>query len=167
VDKKTLQNCPTSIAVNATWTQPLQNDYPSFSTGVGILTNMIVGPVGTSFTSVVLYEIVTPTGNSCPANIKADTDFPAITFSTPFVVGTTAFWEGSGYGAVQNTFYDAHIAKWSQNVLGSTNVTSCQSTATQVYTCNNNVIGTFSLTNTYTSGFISAQPVTFVSVSKQ
>jgi hypothetical protein len=161
------QQCPTSMAVNQTWTQPLQNDYPSFSTGVGILTSMKVGPVGTNFASVVLYEIVTPTGNSCPANIKTATDFPTITFSAPFVVGANAVWEGLPYASVQNAFYDQHITKSATNILGLTNVTSCQSTATQTYTCNGNTIGTFSLTNTYTSSFISAQPVTFVSVSKQ
>jgi hypothetical protein len=135
--------------------------------GVGILSSMIVGPVGTSFASVVLYETVTPTGNSCPANIQTATNFPTITFSSPFVVGSSAVWEGSPYASVQNAFYDQHTTKSATNVLGLTNVTSCQSTATQVYTCNGNAVGTFSLTNTYTSGFISAQPVTFVSVSKQ
>jgi hypothetical protein len=166
-DTKTLQTCPTSISINQVWSQPLQNDFPSFTTGVGILTNMIVGPVGTNFNSVILNEIVTPTGNSCPANIKSATDFPTISLGTPFVIGNSAFWEGSSYASVQNAFYDQHINKGTTNLLGLTNVTSCQSTATQVYTCNNNPIGTFTLTNTYTSGFISGQPVTFVSVSKQ
>lgn len=163
----TIQNCPTSVTLNQTWVQPLQNDYPAFSTGVGILTSMQVGPVGTNFDSIVIYETVTPTGNSCPANIKSLTDFPTVTFGQPFSVGSTAFWEGSPYPSVHNAFYDQHTIKSATNVLGLTNATSCQSTALQVYTCNGNVLGSFTLTNTYTSGFISSQPVTFVSVSKQ
>lgn len=162
-----VQNCPTSMAIDQTWAQPLQNDYPSFLTGVGILSRMIVGPVGTDFSAVAISEIVTPTGNTCPSNIKADTDFPTITFGPQFFVRQAAVWEGNSYPATYNAFYDQHTFKSTSNVLGSTNVTSCQATATQVYTCNGTVIGTFTLTNTYLAGFIGGTRVTFVAVSKQ
>jgi hypothetical protein len=162
-----VQTCPTSISVDQIWSQPLQNDYPTWQTGVGILSRMKVGPVGTDFTSVVLSETVTPTGDSCPSNIQSYTDFPTITYGHNFIVGLSAAWEGNSYPSVYNAFYDQHVDKISVNILGYTNVTSCQATATQVYTCNGQPVGTFTLTNTYTSGFIGGQPVTFVSVSKQ
>jgi hypothetical protein len=61
-----------------------------------------------------------------------------------------------------------HIKEIDVNILSLTNgVTLCQSTAIQTYFCNGHAIGTFFLTNTYSSGIIATQPVTFVSVSKQ
>jgi hypothetical protein len=71
------------------------------------------------------------------------------------------------YGAVTNGFYDQHTIKTASNVLGGSGATSCVATAHQTYSCAGNVVGTFTLTNTYTAGFIDGQPVTFVSVSKQ
>lgn len=166
-DMQTVQKCPTSISLDQVWTQPLQNDYPTWSTGVGILTRMKVGPVGTDFTSVVLSEIVTPTGDSCPSNIQFFTSFSPITYGSNFIVRQSAGWEGNPYPSVQNAFYDSHRREYATNILGNTNVTSCRSTAVQDYTCNDRVVGTFTLTYTFYSGFINAQPVTFVSASKQ
>ncbi len=111
-DMQTVQKCPTSISVDQVWSQPLQSEYPSWSTGGGILTRMKVGPVGTDFTSVVLSEIVTPTGDSCPSNIQLFTSFSPITYGSNFIVGQPAGWEGNPYPSVQNAFYDSHLGKY-------------------------------------------------------
>jgi hypothetical protein len=131
-----------------------------------MLTSMLLGPITTNFDGAILYEIVTPTGNSCPTKIQAFTNFPTISISTPFVVATPSTWEGV-YNPVHNAFYDAHTTKSAQNILGFTDVSTCQSTAVQTYVCNGHAVATFTLTNSFYTGLIGTQPVTFVNVAKQ
>jgi hypothetical protein len=161
--------CPTSIVISNTISQPLSNDFPSFLTGVGILTSMTVGPSNGNFSSIQITENVTPTGNSCPTSIQQYTNFPTITDSSSgtFSLGATAVWEGNSYTSVTNSFYDAHIFKSTTNIIGLSNVTSCRSTATQVYKCNGQPLGEFFLTGQFASGTINGQPVTNVTVTKQ
>jgi WD40 repeat protein len=161
--------CPTSIAIDTTFAGNLANDSPPFYTGVGILARMIVGPVGTNFNGANLYETVTPTGNNCPAAVKAATDFPTITLSqnSLLIVGNAAGWENIHYDPMLNVFYDSHTMKSFSSVLTGTGATTCQSTATQTYYCKGNPVSTFSLTNNLYTGFLNAQPVTLVTVSKQ
>ena len=109
--------------------------------------------------------MVTPKTNSCPSNIRSYTDLPAV--YSLFTVGQPAFWEGVQFGSFDNTFYDEHVIYLNFDVLGSTNVSSCQATATQVYTCDGKQIGTFTITNTYTHGSLSGTPVTNISTTKQ
>ena len=125
---------------------------------------MRVGPVTTNFALTTLQETVTPGANYCPASVQSATAFPF--FQSPFTVGNTAKWEGANYPAIVNDFYDSHIFKSAANVLAGIGGT-CNSYATQTYTCNGNVVGTFNLTATFTAGFISSTPVTYVTVTKQ
>lgn len=159
--------CPTSLVVDHIYTQPLQNDFPNFMTGVGMLTKMLAGPYGFNFNSAILTETVTPApgSNSCPVSSWPDTDFPFR--QTNFVVGLSAFWEGSVYPSISNAFYDAHTFKKANSALAGSGSVSCISQAMQTYTCNGNVVGIFYLTATFYKGFIGATPVTFVTTSKQ
>ncbi len=162
----TVPPCPTEVVIDQIWSQPLQNDFPAFQTGVGILTRMKVGPVSTDFTGAVVSETVTPIGNSCPASIQSATNFPNVVFSN-FVIPQSAAWEGNNYPSAYNAYYDAHTIKSASNVLSGTGVSSCQATATQTYSCAGQVFGKFNLTNTYQAGYIGGTPVTFVTVTKQ
>jgi hypothetical protein len=83
------------------------------------------------------------------------------------VVGSSAYWEGMNYPSVSNDFYDSHKLLGPINVLGLTNVQSCYATAVQVYTCDGNIVGTFTLTNTYTRGTLNGNSVTNVTTTKQ
>ena len=162
--------CPSSVTIDQITTRSLpDHDQPSWLTGIGILARMKVGPAGTDYTGASLLETVTPTSNSCPSNIQTYTSFPTITTanSGPFIVGSSAVWEGSNFLSMLNDFYDSQRNVVSINVLGLTNVQSCVAKATQTYSCNGSTIGTFALTNTYTAGTLNGQAVTNVNTTKQ
>ena len=161
--------CPTGVVLEVDVPHPLpDSDYPSYRTGVGILTQMAVTPSSVNFDGVSLHETVTPTNNTCPQSIKSLTDFPTYTLnSAPFVVDSGAQWEKQPYPAVHNEFYDSHRLLLSVDVLSGSGSDQCTATATQVYYCAGNPIATFHLTNTYTHGTLSGQSVTNVQTTKQ
>lgn len=160
------QNCPAAVTVDVTLPRSLPSlTDPSALTGIGILTRMLVSPVPINYNGVKIYEMVTPKSNGCPANIRSATDIPAV--YSLFTVGSPAYWEGVQFGSYQNSFYDQHVIYIDYDVLGATSGASCSATATQVYTCDGNNIGTFTITNTYTHGTISGQPVTNITTTKQ
>lgn len=162
--------CPTSVSVDLITPKSLPDyDHPTWLTGVGVLARMKVGPTTIDHTNSVLLETVTPTSDSCPSNIQQYTTFPTITLAngSPFVVGSTATWEGNNYQSILNDFYDSHRQLVSINVLGLTSVQSCVAKATQTYYCNGSPVGTFTLTNTYSKGTYNGQGVTNVSTTKQ
>ncbi len=65
------QKCPSGVTLASEVSKSLPDaDYPSFLTGVGILTRMVVTPQTTDFTGTVLLGQVIPGSNSCPANIQ-------------------------------------------------------------------------------------------------
>jgi hypothetical protein len=166
-------SCPASLtSVTLVQTTPKSlPDYnrPTWLTGVGILSTMQVGPTGNSYIGAVLYETVTPTTNSCPANIQQYTSFPTITLAddSDFTPGSSAFWEGTNFPSITNDFYDMHVNLVSANVLGLTSVSSCVAQAVQTYTCGGHTVGTFTLTNTYTKGTLNGQAVTNVTTTKR
>jgi len=162
--------CPTSLTVDQITPKSLPDyDHPTWLTGVGILARMKAGPAGKDYTGAVLLEAVTPTTNSCPSNIQQYTKFPTITTAnnSPLTVGSSAAWEGSNFPSILNDFYDSHKIIVGINVLGQTSVQSCVAKATQKYYCSGSLVGTFTLTNTYTRGTINGQAVTNVSTTKQ
>jgi len=162
--------CPTSLTVDQITPKSLPDyDHPTWLTGVGILARMKAGPAGKDCTGAVLLEAVTPTTNSCPSNIQQYTKFPTITTAnnSPFTVGSSAAWEGSNFPSILNDFYDSHKIIVGIYVLGQTSVQSCVAKATQKYYCSGSLVGTFTLTNTYTRGTINGQAVTNVSTTKQ
>ncbi len=66
-----------------------------------------------------------------------------------------------------NSFYDSHRLLSNTDLLGLTNVSTCAAIATQIYSCNGQAIGSFTLTNTYVHGTLSGQAVTNVVATKQ
>jgi hypothetical protein len=166
----TVNPCPTSLSVDQIFPKSLPDyDHPTWLTGVGALARMKAGPTGTDYTGAALIETVTPTYNNCPSNIAQYTSFPTIRAGdTPaFIVGSSAFWEDTSYQSVSNDFYDSHKNLVNINVLGLTDVSSCVARATQTYSCNGSLVGTFTLTNTYTKGTLNGTAVTNVSTTKQ
>ena len=147
-----------------TWGRNVATDgtYPSFFRSTGLPTSQKIGerPV---------CPHISPTTNSCPSNIQQYTKFPTITTAnnSPFTVGSSAAWEGSNFPSILNDFYDSHKIIVGINVLGQTSVQSCVAKATQKYYCSGSLVGTFTLTNTYTRGTINGQAVTNVSTTKQ
>jgi hypothetical protein len=114
--------CPRTVAVDQITQGALTNgDYPTYKTGVGVLVRMKAEPTGTDYTGAVLLETVTPTTNSCPANIALYTSFPTITAAnkSTFTVGSSAAWEGGNFPSILNDFYDSHRTLVSIDVLGT------------------------------------------------
>jgi hypothetical protein len=163
---QTYQICPTTVTISNTFARSLPSlDHPDSLTGIGILTRMLVSPSVSDYTGVQIRELVTAGPNSCPANVVSYTNFPNLV--STFTVGATANWEGVPFPSVLNSFYDQHTIYLNFDVLGLTSVSSCTATATQIYTCNGQTIGTFTLTNTYDHGSLSGQSVTNITTTKQ
>jgi len=170
--------CPTSVSVDNITPKSLPDyEHPTWLTGVGILSRMKVAGPDNDYTGAELIETVTPQSNTCPASIASYTSFPTIKAgdTPPFKVGAATVWEGQDIPSVLNTFYDSHKSIADQNILldglGRPIVQSCVATAVQTYSCNGSVIGTFTLTNTYTlgtgTGTLNGQSVTNVTTNKQ
>jgi len=159
--------CPGTVTIDSLFKAQLPSvDHPDSLTGIGILARMLVSPLTADYYGTAIQEVVTPTTNTCPANIAGYASFPN-QFSI-FHVGDQILgsWEGQPYGYFTNTFYDSHRIELNFSILGLTSVTSCQAQATQVYSCNGNNIGTFLLTNTYTRGTVNGQDVTNIATDK-
>ncbi|MBB5316853.1 Ig-like domain-containing protein [Tunturibacter empetritectus] len=160
-----VQLCPTAVTVSQTFPRSLPDlDQPLALTGVGILARMLVSPSISNYAGTIITEIVTTTGNSCPSNITDYTNFPTV-FSQ-FTVGSPTTWEMVSFPVVTNSYYDSHRILSDTDILGLTNVSTCTATATQVYSCSGQQIGTFLLENTYTHGALSGQSVTNVLTTK-
>jgi hypothetical protein len=163
--------CPTSVTLNSSniHEQPLSLDAPEYLTGVGILTEMDLAPIGGNFSSAIITENVTPTSNTCTANIHTYVAFPIIldANSGVFQINTGTVWENFPYRPIPNAFSDSHRLKLNIDLLGATNATSSVAKATQVYKCNGQPIGQLFLTKTYSRGVINGQPVTYVDVTKE
>lgn len=163
--------CPSSITVGPVTQFNLSSfpaDVPSpLSTGIGIVTPMKVGPTSTNWYGTAISESLSAGSNSCPASWT-----PACTGSATFTVGYggTAVAGGvtlGNFNAVENQFYDQHTTTNPQNILGVAGIQTCTTVCHQSYSCKGTVIGSFTITRTYTRGTVGSSAVTNVGVTKQ
>ena len=160
-------SCPTTITISGTAQLPLQaglnNNFPTYLTGLGIMATMQVGPGNTNGAAVT--ENVSNSQTACPAGVAFGCSGNATFTVGPSPGGTYFGTQVSGAG--NNQFQDEHAVGSSIDRLGNTGVNSCTETCSQTYSACNKQIGSFTITRTYTHSSISGTPVTLVTITKQ
>lgn len=165
--------CPTSVKVANRTTESLAAVYPTYKTGLGMAATMEVGPARTTWDGATVTESVTQSSNDCPSTWGTDlctndgtsghSDFPV---GEP---GGVILFDGTRLSSKTNSFYDEHIIANQADLLGSfgQGKTTCTVKCSQKYSCDGNIIGTFTITFTFTKGTVNGQPATIVSATKQ
>jgi hypothetical protein len=161
--------CPTSVTLSTTTQLSLENNFPQFETGIGILTAMQVNPAtkadGTSWNGTQITEDVHVNNiDTCPSSVQACNGHDTFTVGTGS--GTTF---GQPFSAEDNIFWDEHARAASTSLLNAPGVTttSCTSICSQTYQCHGHTIGSFTIVYGLSTGIIDGTPVTNVSVTKQ
>jgi hypothetical protein len=109
-------HCPTSVSIAATTNIRLENDsnFPTYKTGIGILTSMQPGPVSSvSYNQSKLSEALSVNyvlQNTCPFSACAGS-------STPFIVGQGGVVYGVTFNPTNNIFLDQHTYASTASVL--------------------------------------------------
>lgn len=174
--------CPSTVAVVSpptSYTLAGTNggaDVPQpWLTGIGIVAGMQVGPNSTNWNGNMITESLTTQSNSCGTNFFANNSNPCQGNST-FKIGqafTANAPAGNGYVklgsflAVQNQFYDIHVATSNANALAAAGLPSCSVVCSQSYSCGGSSVGSFTITYRFSTGTVNGSSVTNVGVTKQ
>ena len=166
---RTAAPCPASVTLSTTTQLSLEDNFPQFETGLGILTAMQVNPAtksdGTNWNGTQITEDVNVNNiDTCPASVQACHGRDTFTVGTG---GGTTF--GQPFSAQDNIFWDEHVRAASTSLLNAPGVTttSCTMVCSQTYQCNGHTIGSFTIVYGLSTGTIDGTPVTNVSVTKQ
>ena len=153
--------CPTSVVVSSL--TPLTVPYDSLKTGIGTLATTGVGPGPYNYKGVQIQESVSPATNTCPPSFGACSNGDTFTVGDP---GGGSF--GQNTPAQTNLFYDWHVT-WSttSSYLDDAGIQSCSRACSQVFTCNGNQVGSFTVTRSFSKAVINGQNVTAVAVDVQ
>lgn len=149
--------CPTTVTLSSSaaikLAAGLQNNFPTYKTGFGIMATMQVGP-GNTNGALVTENVSNGATNTCPTGVAA-----ACSGNSTFTVGPTSvgtYYGNSIPGAGSNQFQDEHIVYSSGDVLASYGATySCTQTCSQIYSACSKQVGSFTITRKYTHSSIS------------
>lgn len=160
--------CPTKTVVEKTIDMTPDGIKKGYRTGYGATAVMKVEPDSTNWDGTQIVESLKQTKNTCPQEFGIS---PCSGNST-FTVG--AGTKSSVLGdleAKRNQFYDFHISRWNKGSLlhdrNPNNVDSCQVECEQKYSCGDAVIGSHTVTRTFTKGKSGSRDVTLVAVTKK
>jgi hypothetical protein len=157
--------CPTTISLlSGTQSLNLSYGFPTYYTGIGIITTM---QVGTGMNGAAVTESISNgSTNTCPTGF-----INACAGGITFTVGPTSggYSFGAPYsGNGNNQFEGEHAYVNGSDVLsGQSADYSCTQTCAQTYSACNKPIGNFTLTWAFLHDSISGTPVTRVTVTKQ
>jgi hypothetical protein len=170
----TVQACPTSVTLNSITPLSLQNSstqsFPTWESGVGILTAMQVSPAtrsdGSNWNGTVITEnVVLDNINTCPSNIPVNN----VSGGTFTVGGGQGTHYGVAAPATNDVYWDWHVRGSTTSWLNAPGVTqsSCTQAYSQSYFCDGTQIGSFYIVYSFSRSTINGTPVTLVSVTKQ
>jgi hypothetical protein len=134
-----------------------------------------VSPGNIDWDGVTITESLTfdAAHSSCPINGFFDKlcDTGVTGGASTFTVGKGGSELGFTFPAQHNVFYDEHLFGAAVSVLDAPEIppslNSCTASCRQQYFCEGNLIGTFTVTRTFTRGTINGQNVTNITISKQ
>jgi Glucodextranase, domain B len=167
--------CPTSTSQAGLTPIPLSVRFPDFLTGLGAVSAIQVSPGNIDWDGKTITESLTfdRGHSSCPINGFFDQLCgTGVTGGlSTFTVGNGGSELGFNFPAQHNVFYDEHLFGATVSVLDAPEIpptlNSCTASCTQQYLCEGNVIGTYTVTRTFTRGTINGQKVTNITVTKQ
>jgi hypothetical protein len=171
----TVTQCPSSVSLNATTNIPLEDDFPTYKTGIGIVTSMQVsGPSSASYNNSQISEAVSYNGvmqNNCPSQY-----FPGgCNGSDTFTVGQGGSAFGVNFLSENNIFYDQHTSVGPSSVLNAAGISTCTYSCNQTYSavsdaagrsCGGTNVGNFLITYTFTKDTIQGTAVTRTTATK-
>ncbi len=170
----TVTQCPSSASLAGTTPIPLEDDFPTYKTGIGAVASIqVAGPASGSYNSSKVSEALSVNGvmqNTCTGHVNECQG------SATFTVGTGGADYGVRFNAANNVFYDGHSLVSTSSVLSGTGLSSCTYSCNQTYhavsdpagnSCGNANIGSFTITYTLRTDTIQGTPVTRTTVMVQ
>jgi hypothetical protein len=159
--------CPTKTVVDKSLDMTPEAIKKGYRTGYGITSVMRVEPTSTVWDGTQIVEATKQTRNTCPEEFGISPCNGTDTFtvgkeSNSSILGKLA--------ATPNRFYDFHFTRWNKGSLlhdrNPKDIDSCEIACEQKYSCGGNVIGTHTVTRTFTKGTSGSRNVTLVNVTK-
>lgn len=157
--------CPTKTVVEKVINKTA--DGKKYRTGMGAVAFISVQPSSQNRDGTRIVESFKPPTSDCPKEFGIN----PCTGSSTFIVGAKR--ESPIFGslpATRNRFYDFHETRWKGGSLlhdrNPSGKDSCKVTCEQQYSCGGTVIGTHTITRTFTKGKVDSVDVTFVNVTK-
>lgn len=169
-----LMPCPASTEVATTIDMRGAALTAGFRTAYGVHAQMRVRPDGRTWDGTRITESLTMGTNNCPATLtRGEPCSGGSTFTVGDPSGTSPVLTGPRAGA-RNRFWDfhtTHVRPRTVSVLhdatrNPNNLSTCSTSCNQEYRCGGNLIGSHTITRTYTTGVYNGQPVTLVDVTK-
>ena len=170
----TVTQCPNSVSLANTTNIPLEDDFPTYKTGIGIVASMQVsGPSSNSYNGSKISESLSVNGvmqDTCPANY-----FSECNGSATFTVGTGGTDYGVLFNPANNIFYDDHSLVYATSLLDAAGLNTCTYSCNQTYSavsdpagnsCGGTSLGSFLITYTFTKDTINGTPVTRTGVTE-
>ena len=158
--------CPTSVTLSSITPFSLPLNFPTWQTGIGILSFMQINPATTNFDGTQLTEYVSTNINSCQ-NAPIST---CNVFGNSLTIGTKGGprW-GLSWNAQHDIMWDEHSNTAPTSVLNApgVNISACTVSCIQTYYCGPAAVGTFTILYDFNRGTIDGTPVTNVTVTKQ
>ncbi len=163
-------SCPSSTQVEKLTDLTPDGLKAGYTTAYGALVTMRVMPDSVNWNGTRIIESLTldPSG-TCPKGLTSQ----PCTAGPPFTVGDGT--KGSSVLPAQpgqkNRFYDFHRTRSNSSLLhdptrNPTGMNSCTMICKQSYACGGTVIGSFTITRTFTKGKYQGKDVTLVSIAK-
>jgi hypothetical protein len=164
--------CPTATAVDTTTDLTPAGLSAGYLTAYGIMARMKVLPDSTNWNGVSVVEANTVGSSTCPATL---THPGPCTGNATFVVGSASGKSNvqAVQPAMQNRFYDFHtthtraLSVLHDSTRNPAGLNSCKAVCNQTYSCGGAVIGTHTVTRTFTKGTSGGHDVTIVNVTKK
>jgi hypothetical protein len=163
--------CPTATAVDTITNLTPAGLSAGYLTAYGIMARMKVLPDSTNWDGVSVVEANTVASSTCPATL---THPGPCTGNATFVVGSASGKSNVQpvQPAMQNRFYDFHtthtraLSVLHDSTRNPAGLNSCKTVCKQTYSCGGAVIGTHTVTRTFTKGTSGGNDVTIVNVTK-
>lgn len=164
---KAAVKCPTKTVVEKTTDMTPKGIEKGYRTGYGAVATMRVEPDATNWDGTQIVEANKRTKNTCPEEFKIDPCSGKDTFTVGAERNSSVLGK---LPATKNRFYDFHTSRWNIGSLlherNPKNIDSCEAVCEQNYSCGGKVIGTHTVTRTFTKGKSGDRDVTLVNVKK-
>lgn len=159
--------CPAKTVVEKVIDMTPAGIQKGYRTGYGATALMRIEPVSTNWDGTRIVEANSLTKNTCPKEFGISPCSGADTFTVGAALNSSIL---GNLPANSNHFYDFHISRWNKGSLlhdrNPNQIDTCESVCEQKYSCGNNVIGTHTVTRTFTKGKAGSRDVTLVNVTK-
>ncbi|MGD0613024.1 MAG: hypothetical protein ABSB41_16120 [Anaerolineales bacterium] len=159
--------CPAKTVVEKVIDMTPAGIQKGYRTGYGATALMRVEPASTNWDGTRIVEANSQTKNTCPKEFGISPCSGADTFTVGAALNSSIL---GNLPATSNHFYDFHITRWNKGSLlhdrNPNQIDTCETVCEQKYSCSGNVIGTHTVTRTFTKGKSGSRDVTLVNVTK-